>query len=37
MSLNVEKCFQGWTNSFRQMNAKVIIVFFGASLTYYSE
>lgn len=37
MSLTVEKCLQGWTNSFRQMNAKADIVFFGDSLTYYGD
>ena len=37
MSLTVEKCLQAWTNSFRQMNAKADIVFFGDSLTYYGD
>ena len=37
MSVTVEKCLQAWTNSLRQMNAKVDIVFFGDSLTYYGD
>lgn len=37
MSLTVEKCLQGWTNSLRQMNAKADIIFFGDSLTYYGD
>lgn len=37
MSLTVEKCLQGWTNSLRQMNAKADIVFFGDSLIYYGD
>jgi len=37
MSLTVEKCLQAWENSFRQMNAKADIVFFGDSLTYYGD
>ena len=37
MSLTVEKCLQGWTNSLRQMNAMVDIVFFGDSLIYYGD
>lgn len=37
MSLTVEKCLQGWTNSLRQMNAKAEIVFFGDSLIYHGD
>lgn len=37
MSLTVEKCLQAWTNSFRQMNVKADIAFFGDSLTYYGN
>lgn len=37
MSLTVEKCLQGWTNSLRQMNARADIVFFGDSLIYYGD
>lgn len=37
MSLTVEKCIQGWTNSLRQMNAWADIVFFGDSLIYYGD
>lgn len=37
MSLTVEKCLQGWTNSLKQLNIKADIVFFGDSLTYYGE
>lgn len=37
MSLTVDKCIQAWTNSFRQMNAKADIVFFGDSLIYYGD
>lgn len=37
MSVTVEKCLQAWTNSLRQMNAKVDIAFFGDSLIYYGD
>ncbi len=37
MSLSVERCLQAWTNSLKQMNVKVDIVFFGDSLTYYGD
>lgn len=37
MNLTIEKCLQAWTNSFKQMNAKADIVFFGDSLTYYGD
>ncbi len=37
MSLTVEKCLQAWSNSLRQMNAKVDVVFFGDSLTFYGD
>lgn len=37
MSLTVKKCIQAWTNSLKQMNAKVDVVFFGDSLTYYGD
>lgn len=37
MGLTVEKCLQAWTNSLKQMDAKVDIVFFGDSLTYYGD
>lgn len=37
MSLTVEKCLQGWTNSLRQMNARVDVVFFGDSLIYNGD
>ena len=34
MSLTIEKCLQAWTNSLKQMNIKVDVVFFGDSLVY---
>ena len=34
MGLTVEKCLQAWTNSLRQMNIKVDVVFLGDSLVY---
>lgn len=37
MGLTVDKCLQAWTNSLRQMNARVDVVFFGDSLTYYGD
>lgn len=37
MSLSVEKCIEGWTNSLRQLKVKADIVFFGDSLTYYGD
>lgn len=37
MSLTVEKCIEGWTNSLKQMNVKADIVFLGDSLTYYGD
>ena len=37
MSVTVEKCLEAWTNSLKQMNAKVDIVFFGDSLIYYGD
>lgn len=37
MSLTVEKCLQGWTNSLRQMNARADVVFFGDSLIYNGD
>ena len=37
MSLTVEKCIEGWTNSLRQLKVKTDIVFFGDSLTYYGD
>lgn len=37
MSLTVEKCIEGWTNSLRQLGIKADIVFFGDSLTYYGD
>lgn len=37
MGLTVEKCLLAWTNSFRQMNAKADIVFFGDSLIFYGD
>ena len=35
MSLTVEKCIEGWTNTLTQLNVKADIVFFGDSLIYY--
>lgn len=37
MSLTVEKCLQAWTNSLKQMNVKVDIVFLGDSLIFYGN
>lgn len=37
MSLTVEKCLQGWTNSLRQMKARADVVFFGDSLIYHGD
>lgn len=37
MSLTVEKCLQGWTNSLRQMNARADVVFFGDTLIYNGD
>lgn len=37
MSLTVEKCIEGWTNSLKQLKLKADIVFFGDSLTYYGD
>ena len=37
MSLTVEKCIEGWTNSLKQLRVKADIVFFGDSLTYYGD
>lgn len=37
MSLTIEKCLQAWTNSLKQMKAKVDMVFFGDSLVFHGE
>ena len=37
MSITIEKCIEGWTNSFRQLKVKADIVFLGDSLTYYGD
>lgn len=37
MSITIEKCIEGWTNSLRQLKVKADIVFFGDSLTYYGD
>lgn len=37
MSLTVEKCIEGWTNSLKQLNIKADVVFYGDSLTYYGD
>lgn len=37
MGVSVEKCLQAWTNSLKQINVNVDIVFFGDSLTFFGE
>lgn len=37
MSLTIEKCIDGWTNSLNQLHVKADIVFFGDSLTYWGD
>lgn len=37
MSLTVEKCIEGWTNSLTQLRVQADIVFYGDSLTYYGN
>lgn len=37
MSLTIQKCIEGWTNTLSQLGIKADIVFFGDSLTYYGN